>query len=220
MYAELSNKLKGALGLEGSPIAISFATEAPEGVEQMKGRARLCQMLDKVRLQGASFYTISENHECDGGAYSCGLRMPSERLKTGEFLSKDLGLFGSKRAARRFISSNPRIEFGTVKVVSFSPLEKAKFEPDVVVLICNAKQGMKIAEAFAYESGKKTTGLTGPPICSAVVVAPFLSGEVIYSLGDSGARKFMKIKDENIFVGIPAELLPDIVENLGKGRFT
>lgn len=108
---------------------------------------------------------------------------------------------------------------GQLEWFLFSPLEKAKFEPDVVVLICNAKQGMKIAEAFAYESGKKTTGLTGPPICSAVVAAPFLTGEVVYSLGDPGARKFMKVKDEDIFVGVPAELLPDIVENLGESRF-
>lgn len=83
-------------------------------------------MLDKVRLEGESFYTTSENHECDGGANSCGLREPSERLKTGEFLYKDLGLFGSKRAARRFISANPRIEFGTVRVVSFFTIGEGK----------------------------------------------------------------------------------------------
>jgi uncharacterized protein (DUF169 family) len=216
MYAELSKQIKGILGLESSPIAISFSNEPPEGVEQMKGRMRLCQMLDKVRLDGESFYTDIENHECDGGAYSCGLITPSERLKTGEFLAEDLGLFGSKRAARRFISSIPRIESKTVKVISFSPLETAKFEPDVVVLICNAKQGMKLAEACAYESGKNITGLTGPPICSAVVAYPLLTGEVVYSLGDRGARKSMNVKDEDIFVGIPAELLPDIVDNLGK----
>jgi uncharacterized protein (DUF169 family) len=219
MYAELSNKIKEMLELKSSPIAISFSNEAPEGIEQMKGEARLCQMLDKARFEEKSFYTTSDNHECDGGACNCGLRELSERMKTGAFLFEDLGLFGSKRAARRFISSNPRIEFGTVKVISFSPLEKTKFEPDVVILICNAKQGMRIAEASAYESGKKTTGLTGPPICSAVVVAPFLTGEVVYSLGDSGARKSMKVKDEDIFVGIPAELLHDIVENLGKAKF-
>jgi len=219
IYAELSNKMNKDLGLESSPIAIFFSPEAPEGVDQMKGKIRLCQMLDKVRLEGESFYTTSENHECDGGANSCGLKELRERLKTGEFLSEDLGLFASRRAARRFINSNPRIEFGTVKLVSFLPLEKAKFEPDVVVLVCNAKQGMKIAEAFAYETGNKTVGLTGPPICSAVVAAPFLTGEVVYSLGDSGARKFTKVKDEDIFVGISGELLPDIVENLGKLKF-
>ncbi len=216
MNADLSNKMKKTLGLESSPIAISFSIEAPEGVEKMQGRARLCQMLDKVRLEGESFSTVSECHECDGGASSCGLKMMSESRKTGEFLVK-LGLFESQRAARRFLSSNPRIEFGTVRTVSFSPLEKAKLEPDVVVLVCNAKQGMQIAEAFAYKSGKRTTGMTGPPICSAVVAAPFLTGEVVYSLGDAGARKYMKLNNEDIFVGIPAELLPDIVENLGVG---
>ena len=112
------------------------------------------------------------------------------------------------------MGSNPRIGFGSLKVISFAPLGKATFEPDVVVLICNAKQGLKVVEASAYESGKKATGLAGAPICSGVVAAPFLTGEVVYSLGDSGARRFMKIQDGEVFVGIPAELVPGIVRNL------
>jgi uncharacterized protein (DUF169 family) len=184
----------------------------------MKGKMRLCQMLDKVRYDGESFYTVSECHECDGGASSCGLRMMSENRKTGGFLVK-MGLFGSERAARRFLNANPKIEPGTVKVVTFSPLEKATFEPDIVLLICNAHQGMKITEAFSYGSGKRTTGLTGPPICSSVVAAPFLTGEVIYSLGDAGARKYMKINNGDVFIGIPVEHLSGIIDNLEKGNF-
>ncbi len=216
MYDQLSDMLKNRLGLEHSPIAIAFSTTPPEGIGEMKGAMRLCQMLDKVRLEGESFYTTSRNHQCDGGATSCGLRERNERSKTGEFLFKELGLFGSKRAARRFINSNPRIESGTVNVISFSPLEKAAFEPDVVALVCNAEQGMKITEAYAFESGERATGMTGPPICSAIVAAPFLTGQVVYSLGDHGVRMYMRIQDEDIFVGIPAELLSEIVENLGK----
>jgi uncharacterized protein (DUF169 family) len=216
MYDQLSDMMKKRLGLECSPVAIAFSTTPPQGLEEMKGAMRLCQMLDKVRLEGKSFYTTSRNHQCDGGATSCGLRERNERSKTGEFLYKELGLFGSKRAARRFINSNPRIESGTVNVISFSPLEKAGFEPDVVALVCSAKQGMKIAEAYAFESGERATGMTGPPICSAIVAAPFLTGQVVYSLGDHGVRMYMKIEDEDIFVGIPAELLSEIVENLGK----
>ena len=130
MYEQLSDTMKKRLGLEYTPIAISFSAEPPEGLGEMKGAMRLCQMLDKVRLEGESFYTTTRNHQCDGGATSCGLRERNERSKTGEFLFKELGLFGSKRAARRFINANPRIESGTVKVISFSPLEKAEFEPD------------------------------------------------------------------------------------------
>ncbi len=217
-YVEFSNRMKKSLGLGSSPIAISFSTKAPKGVGQMKGEMRLCQMLDLVRFDNKSFYTTSDNHACEGGSGSCGIKEMSERIKTGEFLSK-MGLFGSARAARRFINSNPRIEFGTVKVITFSPLEKVTFEPDVIVLVCNARQGMLIAEAFSYESGKRTLGMTGPPICSSIVAAPFLTGEVVYSLGDHGARNNMKIKDEEVFIGIPAELLPCIVENLEKLKF-
>ena len=214
-YAGLSNDLQKSLGLDSSPIAITFSIKIPEGVEKINEEIRLCQMLDKVRLDNDAFYTTSSDHKCDGGSSSCGMKEMSERIKTGEFLCK-MGLFGSKRAARRFIDSNPRIASGTVKVVTFSPLGSIDVEPDVVALICNAKQGMLIAEAYAYETGKRTLGMTGPPICSSIVAAPYLTGEITYSFGDHGARKNMKIKDEDVFVGIPAELLPDIVENLKK----
>jgi uncharacterized protein (DUF169 family) len=214
-YVDFSKKIKKLLGLKSSPVAVSFSTKAPAGVKQMKGEARLCQMLDMVRLDGESFYTTADNHACDGGAGSCGMKEMSERIRTGEFLVR-MGLFGSTRAARRFISSNPRVETGTVSVTSFSPLEKASFEPDIVVLICNAKQGMVVSEAYAYETGKRTTGMTGPPICSSIVAAPFITGEIVYSLGDHGARKNMRVSDDDIFVGIPAELLSCIVGNLEK----
>ena len=214
-YEVLSNEMKKALQFETHPIAISFSMEPPEGIGPIKESIRLCQMLDKVRFDGDIFFTTAVDHKCDGGSGSCGMKEMSAYIKNGEFLCK-MGLFGNTRAARRFINANPRIESGTVKAGTFAPLEKATFEPDVIVLICNAKQGMLIAEAFAYENGKRTLGMTGPPICSSIVAAPYLTGEVTYSLGDHGARNNMKIKDEEVFVGIPAELLIDIVENLKK----
>ncbi|MGA2298239.1 MAG: DUF169 domain-containing protein [FCB group bacterium] len=220
MYNELSNKIIEAIKLDSSPVAVSFSIEIPLDIPQMKGELRLCQMLDKARRKKDVFYALVENHRCDGGSVSCGLKERNERSRTGEFLYSELGLFGSKRAARRFINSNPRIEFSTVKVTTFAPLEKATFEPDVVVIICNAKQGMILTEATTFETGKRTLGMTGPPICSSIVAAPFLTGEVVYSMGDSGARKYMKITDGDVYVGIPGELFPDIVDNLCKLKFS
>lgn len=217
-YAAFSGVLKKLLKLDNSPIAIAFSNVAPKAVEQRKGVKRLCGMLDSVRFDGEIFYTTVENHECDGGSGSCGMKEMSERIKTGEFLCK-MGLFGSPRAARRFINANPRIETGTVKIVSFSPLEKLIFEPDVVAIICNAKQAMILLEAYAYENGKRAMGMAGPPICSSIVAAPYLTGEVTYSFGDHGARNYMRIKDDEVFIGIPAELMSTIMDNLGKLKF-
>ena len=53
---------------------------------------------------------------------------------------------------------------------------------------------------------------------SSIVAAPFLTGEVVYSMGDTGVRKYMKVRDEDVFVGIPAELLEIVLENLATMR--
>jgi uncharacterized protein (DUF169 family) len=71
--------------------------------------------------------------------------MPVES-KSGKFLYKRVGIFGSARAARRFFSSNLGVEPGTIKYASFSPLDKANFEPEVIVLVCTAKDGMRAVE--------------------------------------------------------------------------
>lgn len=218
VQAEISKKMKKSLNLKSIPVAISFSNKPPEGIEPLNGKLRLCQMVDKVRLEGSSFYTTVKNHQCDGGSGSSGMKEMSEKIKNGEFLCK-LGLFGTDRAARRFIASNPRIPSGTVKIVTFAPLGKAGFEPDVVVFLCNARQGMLIAESFAYNTGKRTLGMTGPPICSAVVAAPYLTGEITYSFGDHGAREYMKVSDGEAYVGIPTELLTEVADNIDKVNF-
>ena len=203
MYDELSNKIIKAIRLESSPVAVSFSNDIPKDIPQMKGELRLCQMLDKARNRKDVFYTLVENHKCDGGSVSLGLKERNDRSRTGEFLHTELGLFGSNRAARRFINSNPRIEYGTVKVVTFAPLEKATIEPDVVAIVCNAHQGMILAGSRSFRNGQQDVWIDRSSDLLLIVAAPFLTGQVTYSLGDSGARKYMKITDSDVYIGIP-----------------
>ena len=214
MYEELSDRLKKALNFRGSAVAVALSNDKPE-LERPNNKTRLCEMLYEAMDEGRSFYTTSEEHVCDGGAFHIGLReMPAE-LRSGEFLYKLVGIFGSARAARRFLHSNPEIEPGTVRYASFSPLEKANFEPDVVVIVCSAKDGMNAVEASAYESGKAATGRAGP-ICATVVAAPYLTGEVVYTLGDLAGRRFAKISDGDIFLGVPFERMDELLYGLEK----
>jgi uncharacterized protein (DUF169 family) len=128
---------------------------------------------------------------------------------------KRVGIFGSARAARRFFSSNPSVEPGTIKYASFSPLEKANFEPDVVVLVCSGKDGMRAVEASAYESGMAAKGRAGP-ICSTIMAFPYITGDIVYTLGDLTGRRFSKIDDGEIFVGVPFERMGTLINGLEK----
>jgi uncharacterized protein (DUF169 family) len=217
-YKEISENLDKLLDLKSPPVAISIGLEVPKEVKRLKGRLPLCKMLDKARLEGESFYTTAENHECAGGLYSLGFKgdpeeIRREQVKLAEILH-DRGVYSSTTSALRGRKQLPSIKPGTTEIVSFSALKNSEFEPNVVVVICNPEQAMRLIMSTEWETGiSKARGLSGS-ICSTVIAAPYLEGEVTYSLGGGGTRVNMKLRDEEMFVGIPAELLKGLVKNL------
>jgi uncharacterized protein (DUF169 family) len=214
MYEELNNRMKRVLEFRGSAVAVALSNDEPK-IERLSERIRLCEMLSVAMDEGRSFYTSSQEHACDGGAYHLGLREMPVELRSGEFLYKRVGIFGSARAARRFFRANLGVEPGTIKYASFSPLEKADFEPDVVVIACSAKEGMRAVEASAYDSGVPAKGGTGP-ICSTIAAAPYMTGDIVYTLGDVAGRRFSKIGDGEILLGVPFEKMDELVGGLEK----
>lgn len=212
MYEDISQHLKDMLKLKNSPVAVALSNDKPD-LEMLDGRMRFCEMLGEVIQNNRSFCTVSENHSCDGGACTLGLRAMPESMRSGEFLYKRVGLFGSAMAARRFFNSNLRVEAGTTKFVLFSPLEDAEFTPDVIVIACSAGSGMRAIEASAYDAGIVAKGRMGP-VCSTVVAAPYLSGNVIYTLGDAGGRKYAKLNDSDVLIGVPLEKMGPLLHGL------
>jgi len=212
MYKELNERLAQSGHFRGSAVAIAFLNEPPS-LEALPGKMRFCEMLHAVQAKGQAFYTTSEHHACNGGAFYTGLRAMPEAMKSGEFLHTRIGLFGSARAARRFLLSNIGVEPGTVRYLAFAPLAKAPFAPDVVVLICPASTGMRVAEAAAYETGITPEGRMGP-LCSTLAAAPYLSGKVIYTLGDSGGRPYLQADEGDVFIGVPFERLEALLIGL------
>ena len=51
-------------------------------------------------------------------------------------------------------------------------------------------------------------------VCSDACAQTYLNGQVNFSLGCDGSRKFSGIEDGEMVIGIPAELLPEITESL------
>jgi uncharacterized protein (DUF169 family) len=49
-------------------------------------------------------------------------------------------------------------------------------------------------------------------VCSDATAQPYLTGTANFSLGCDGSRKFSGIADEEMVMGFPVELLPEIGE--------
>lgn len=218
-YNELGKKLNELLKLKNESVAIKWTVKEPKNVRKEEGKSRFCMKLGKA-MKGEIFYSTLEEEECMGGARYSGLkdlRDYPENVQSGAFMVPN-GLYKNIPAVQRSRENEIHINPGIFNAVIFAPLNKAGFEPDVIFMVCNAKQGMEILHANAYDSGKHGQGADAAPVCSSMAAAPYMIGKVTYGFGDVAARKNMDINTEDIMVSIPGGDLSRIVSNLGEMR--
>lgn len=223
MYNELCKRLMKELRLDVVPVAVFFSTNPPENTKQIDRKIKACEMLDVARYEGEVFYSTKENHDCKNGMYYLGLTKAFEGLKTGDWTAgkypdKGRSNWATPVAFRRTSVHYMRIEEETVKCISYAPLDKCPFKPEIgggiVVLTCNPKQGLYLARAAVYEMGGIVRGIVGPSTCSVVMAGPVQYGEMFHTLGCYGGRIFVKIKTEELYFGFPIEILDRIVNSL------
>ena len=217
-FTEAAAILKKHLRMEGSPVALRFATkkeDIPAGMPEIEKTLRHCSMVDLARKEGRIFYATSSKHECNGGAWALGLREMTETLKTGEFYFR-LGKFESSAACKRTIDRIPHIGTGETYATLYAPLEKTPFTPQVIILVANPWSMLKLSQSTLFRLGGRINAeFAGiQSVCSDACAQTYLSGRVNFSLGCDGSRKFSGIGDSEMVMGIPAELLPEIVEGL------
>jgi uncharacterized protein (DUF169 family) len=138
------------------------------------------------------------------------------KVASGEFYYKGLKQFSTQGAARRTIDMVPKLPPNSTEAVMYSPLEKASFIPDVVVVICNPKQIMLLTQAMMYKAGGRIeASFAGKQsLCSDAVVNTYKEGKIGVTVGCSGSRNYTEIADEEMIMGIPVELLADVASGL------
>ena len=217
-YAEISGMIQKTLGLTGSPVAVKLARsreEIPPGMAEEKEVLRHCQMVNKARKEGLVFSATADKHQCNGGAWALGLREITPTLRSGEFYFK-LGKFESMAACKRTMEQIPHLGTGETYATLYAPLEKAPFIPDVVLIVTSPRNMLKLAQASLFRlGGRILSEMAGiQSVCADATASPYLSGKANYSLGCDGSRKFSGIADDEMVMGIPAELLPELAAAL------
>ena len=217
-YAEASETLRKVLSLKGSPVAIKFATskeEIPAGMEELDKTIRHCSMVNLARNEGKIFYATSGKHECNGGAWALGLREITPTLKSGDFYFK-LGKYDSAAACKRTIDKVPHLGSGDTYATLYAPVEKTPFTPHVVMIVTTPRNMLKLAQSSLFRLGGRIhaefSGIQS--VCSDATAQTYLTGQPNFSLGCDGSRKFSGIADDEMVMGFPAEMLPEIVRAL------
>lgn len=214
VWQEYSKRLREVLGLEGSPIGVSYSmVPASKG---KSGKHWVCQALLDAR-EGAIINLSQESCACPGGTWHLGLgpRPSGEADKLlKRFLVEGEKLFCSIATFHRAMTLTAQPPLGLAEYVVLSPLEKAEIAPDLVVFLCTPEQACRLVTLATYPDGlPPKTEIVGST-CHMVIAYPLVSGELNISLLDYTSRKYQNYKPEELFVSIPYHKLPGLVGSI------
>jgi uncharacterized protein (DUF169 family) len=203
------------LGFEVPPVGVKFSAKAPLNIQRLDEKLALCEMLRKAQ-QGSAFYADAQSHACEAGLYVLGQAEAPEPFVSGEF-GAGLRIFDGPRSASRLYLHIPRIARGVVHYVSFSPLREFSFDPDLLLLVADARQTEILLRALSYRTGQVwESRFTAAIGCAWTYVYPYLSGKLNYvmtGLGH-GMRRRRLFPEGRQMISIPFDLLPSVLQNL------
>jgi uncharacterized protein (DUF169 family) len=207
----ISDYLKNTLGLKYTPVAVGLFDDAPLGVKTERPRL-FCELLRKALKEGDTVYTTKDNRMC--GAVELGFLVFKDVDQAVGIITKiHPGMYKTVDAQRKAISSTVNIPPGK-KVVAVAPLNRAPFNPDLIMIVCNPKQATILTRAASYSDGVPVQGVAGQETCSVAIARPYVTGEVTFTVADVGGRVGMQLGDDEVIVTIPRRRLEDIVGNI------
>lgn len=197
------------------PVGVKFRTEIPKGVGRLEEKLALCEMLKRAQ-QGEPFYSDSQNHACEAGAYILGQQDIKEPYYSGKF-GAGLRLFDSPSTAARLYHYIPTRVKGMIRYTVFAPLNRLDFDPDVLLCLCDTDQTEILLRATSYRTGEMWSSRYSSAIgCAWLFVYPYLSGEINYSITGlgHGMKRRRLFEPGKQFVAIPVNRLPEMLDTL------
>ncbi|MCR1899700.1 DUF169 domain-containing protein [Irregularibacter muris] len=205
------------LQLERKPVGIKFLLTREDydafPASENKNRMSYCTVVKRAG-DGISQKIHRGHSACMGGAMALGLEETIQEAISGrrrfyQGAYRDLGVC-------RNISKNMVFCEHKAYGVAVMPLEAFDTEPDVVIIVCNPFNGMRIVQGYSYKNGHATNiKLSGmSAICQECTSLPYEENQLNLSLLCSGTRMLARWKKDEMAIGMPFRLYLEVVEGL------
>ena len=197
--------------LTRQPVAVAFLSAPPPGLDRVDGPAPAGCGYWKLASDGRAFYTTADDHQnCPVGAFTHGVTLSP--AKTAELES----LVGTMIQLQYLRSEDiPMLPHRRqpMQVAAYAPLDRATFNPDVVVFRGNARQIMLLSEAARAAGAFESATTMGRPACAMLPHAMDTSGSVA-SVGCIGNRVYTGLGDDELYLSVPGSALDATLEKL------
>lgn len=217
-YSVWAESLVKHLNLRWSPVAVKLfraGEELPVGVKEPSVPLRHCQSIVTAR-KGKTFLMPVKKHACPDGGSVLGLMDLPPKLKDGR-MYLTFQKVNNAATAEKMVAARPHLEAQSSLATMVGPLaDDFPAVADVVAVSVNPEQAMWILCAASFFSGERhNLNLSGfNAICVDVTLLPYQTGKLNLSFACYGCRAVSDFADDELMVGIPIKLLPEIVQGI------
>ena len=205
---------------ERQPVAINYCFFKPEGVKVLDKPAGLCEMPKVCQEKNEPFYITAKEEDCVGKRF---LNLPMEVL---HMRHPDGGRLGVNLTAvqRPGVNLNlrnwcPTMVPGSVHYVLYTPFNQLKYEPDLLVFVCQPEEAEVILRANTYTTGEPFQSIaTTVANCTNLYVRPYQDGKINYQVtGISWGGNGRRIYPQGLMIlVVPYQKLGLVTENLNE----
>jgi len=216
LYRNWASTLKEILGLRWEPVAVTLipAGDPLPDVTIPTERLRYCQSLMAAR-RGRSILMPANRHACPDGTAILGLTDLPPKLASGE-LYRLFHKLDSVEAARRMVEERPHLKPRSIDATVVTPLANAAIKPQVIVVFAQPEQVMWLCMSASYYTGHRfdfhASGYNAQ--CVETTLIPYTTNKPNISFGCYGCRASSDVSDDIMFMGLPLELMPTVIEGL------
>lgn len=216
--AQLAATTSALLTLERGIAGITFLAtrEEYERPQAAAVRANIAYcVVVKAAMSGKSVKLASTFSGCSGGSRALGMLPPSEAFATGH-LYHGFGLYHDLSTSRQVAGTMTVCEKPCFGVLAQPLAGYVDRDPDVVILVTDARNAMRLVQGYTYHHGSQPTlKMAGnQALCSECTAHPLEKGRMNISVLCSGTRYLASWKPHELAIGIPFEQFAATVHGL------
>ena len=222
-WHELGKELRRFINTDTFPVAVQLLApeiQIPKGFKipskDLKVKIAHCQAAAVTRKYGWTLAMTPHDLGCAISGHTYGWKLANKDEAVGFFTRMNYA--ADSTAALNIFESLVTLESGQCGAVVYSPLERSKVEPDVVLIYLNPAQLMRCLHGSTWHTGKPITcSFSGRAAsCTEGVLGAFLDQATKVVVPGNGDRVWAATQDHEMVYALPASHLEALVQGLAK----
>ncbi len=183
----------------------------------------LCQAFALARRQGKVVYMRKEDHWCWNPLVTYGMVEFKRGNPDFDLISSYMGI-PDKEKSDDFVEAFPKLPYGKYAGTLIAPLDKADFEPDVMLIYCsNSQLRFMLMGLMSQTASMLDSSFTPLDSCVYSVIPPYYEGKYRITLPDPGEYERALTDENDIIFTVPVQKTEEFfagLAHLDKRHFT